>query len=150
MKTAAKWFLFAIVGLIAGILALLVVSMAVMHPASAQTLTDSAPECLPAPFGAIVDPLNPVKGSVMTVGASKNGQWAWWICWRTDGSHQFVRYLGTRALSLGTIGSRMNTVVTSSTPMTAAVTAHKRYALVKATDPTLAAVYADYIASLNQ
>lgn len=148
MKTAAKWFLLILGALVSGLMALLL--LAATTPAIAQTLTDNPPECLPAPYGSLVDPANPVKGTTMTIGASQNGQWAWWVCWRPDGTHQFVRYLGTRAVRMEYLGYRIDTLLASATPLARAAYLHKRYALVKATDPSLAAVYADYIASLKQ
>jgi hypothetical protein len=137
MKTAARLALSCILALLA--LSLLVLGLQV-RAALAATNTDAPPLCLPAPIGA---------GGVARVGVSANGQWIWWACRRADNSVQMVRYLGTRAVTLRAVGDRFDTILRSSDPLAAAQTAHRRYATVSATDPSLAAVYADYIASLS-
>lgn len=102
------------------------------------------PICLPAPLG---------PGMSFHAGWSTNGQWAWWYCPVADGSVDGaivrVRYIATRTTTLRQIGDRVDTIVNSTAPLTAAQTAAKRYATLPVTDPSLAAVYADYLADLN-
>ena len=139
MKTAVKLVLSCILALF--MLCLLALTFRASPAVAATTTnTDPPPSCLPAPLGT---------GGPMRVGVSANGQWMWWTCLRADGSDQLVRYLSTRAVTLRAVGERLDVVLRSSSPLTAAQAAHRRYATVSAEDPALAGVYQDYLASLG-